>query len=341
MGWKFESWSGDVISTENPIEILIDTTEVIYANFIETDKPQYIVNAQVEGKGNIEISPFGGLFEEGDLMTVEVFPEESWLFFEWIGDLHDLSNPLNFNIDKNTEITAVLIEDNEKIFQAEEAVTSNGSVEVSNRFYTGNGYIKAQTADEFSISWDVYPFESKYYNMGLRYSLEGDQEVKGEFYVNDILTNRIVEFNGTDSLDNWDYTKLITYKLESGKNTIKIVTKDLPGNLYIDFLKIRGDGEFNDPSTDSREIKLSSVKEFKLYPNPGFESVYVLFSLNKEAKIGLSLYNLAGSQILNTYHNYPEGNHKILLLENKLNQGLYFFQMKADEKIFSEKLVIL
>jgi hypothetical protein len=40
-GWEFEGWSGDVTSSDNPVEVLMDSDKTVTATFIDVEAPQF------------------------------------------------------------------------------------------------------------------------------------------------------------------------------------------------------------------------------------------------------------------------------------------------------------
>jgi uncharacterized repeat protein (TIGR02543 family) len=40
-GWEFEGWSGDVTSSDNPVNVLMDSDKTVTATFIDVEAPQF------------------------------------------------------------------------------------------------------------------------------------------------------------------------------------------------------------------------------------------------------------------------------------------------------------
>jgi hypothetical protein len=40
--WQFDSWSGDLVSITNPINVTMDNTKVVTATFVKTNFPIYL-----------------------------------------------------------------------------------------------------------------------------------------------------------------------------------------------------------------------------------------------------------------------------------------------------------
>jgi len=61
-GWKFESWSGDYVGTENPINITVDKEKTLTVKFIQIVKKNYL-------KTSYELSNFDEWFSSDDLFN--------------------------------------------------------------------------------------------------------------------------------------------------------------------------------------------------------------------------------------------------------------------------------
>lgn len=74
----------------------------------ETDPPvsQYnlIVNTSPDEGGSV--TPSSGQYDEDSNVSVTATANEDWEFVEWTGDISSTDNPLSFNIQQNTSITA-------------------------------------------------------------------------------------------------------------------------------------------------------------------------------------------------------------------------------------------
>jgi uncharacterized repeat protein (TIGR02543 family) len=110
-GFLFERWEGAATGSENPIEVVMDTSKTITAVFVENQGPALTLTMTVtpENAGIISDSQKGVYFQ-GDTASVEAMAIEGYSFVRWEGDLIGTDNPSNLLMDSNKAITAVYIE---------------------------------------------------------------------------------------------------------------------------------------------------------------------------------------------------------------------------------------
>lgn len=81
------------------------------------------------------------------------------------------------------------------------------------------------------------------------------------------------------------------------------------------------------------------------YPNPFNRQFNVSFSLPEPNEVRVRLYNILGQQILHSQQSYSAGTHRLVLPSNDLPYdlagGLYILQIKHDEYISEQKVVLL
>ncbi|WP_175402809.1 InlB B-repeat-containing protein [Mangrovivirga cuniculi] len=106
-GFEFESWSGDLVSTDNPLSIKMDNDYNITANF-KSKTNSFTLITQVQGPGSV--TPETKKVVEGETIEVIATPEEGYEFEGWTGDIISTDNPLLVKMDKNIKITATFID---------------------------------------------------------------------------------------------------------------------------------------------------------------------------------------------------------------------------------------
>lgn len=101
--WTFQSWTGDIESTENPVTVEVGGPTQVQGIFqINT----YTINTSVNGTGTVEISPEKNEFDHGEEVTVTATGDPGWRFTDWGGDITSNENPLIFTIGSDTDLTA-------------------------------------------------------------------------------------------------------------------------------------------------------------------------------------------------------------------------------------------
>jgi hypothetical protein len=100
-GSKFDSWSGDVISTEDTIQVTMDASKTIDAEFKKL--PRLFTN--VIGTGNATLDPPqgslpGGFYDIGEVVTLTANPDEGEDFLGWMGDLSTTNTMETITLDE-------------------------------------------------------------------------------------------------------------------------------------------------------------------------------------------------------------------------------------------------
>jgi hypothetical protein len=101
-GYRFGSWSGALSGTSNPTSLLVDANKTLSASFVQ----QYPVNVSTTGSGSVSLSPSGGVYDAGTLVTLTAVPENGGAFLGWSGALSGLANPATLLVDGSKNVTA-------------------------------------------------------------------------------------------------------------------------------------------------------------------------------------------------------------------------------------------
>ena len=106
--YEFINWTGDVESSSNSVDILMDSDKIITANFV---KKKYELKIEVEGKGSVfqeVIKPgIADEYNSGTILKLTAVPVDGWEFVEWQGDIQNKDNPIEITIDKPISIKAI------------------------------------------------------------------------------------------------------------------------------------------------------------------------------------------------------------------------------------------
>ncbi|MEZ4678251.1 MAG: dockerin type I domain-containing protein [Caldilineaceae bacterium] len=109
-GWSFAAWSGDVISTSNPLSLTIDGSTVVTATFVEDVVTDYY-SLTVNIVGNGVVTPTSGSYISGTVVPITATAAVDWSFSGWSGDLGGNANPTSLTLDGNKIITATFTVD--------------------------------------------------------------------------------------------------------------------------------------------------------------------------------------------------------------------------------------
>jgi uncharacterized repeat protein (TIGR02543 family) len=107
-GHRFDSWSGALSGSENPVTIVIDCNKNVTANF---SLVVHTLTLQLSGNGSI--TPGTGTYDyaEGTVVSLTATPRSGWQFDGWTGDVADASSAeTTVTIDSDKTVTARFME---------------------------------------------------------------------------------------------------------------------------------------------------------------------------------------------------------------------------------------
>lgn len=130
-GWEFSGWSGDLVSTDNPANITMDSNKNVTATFTEVTVPQYTLSTNTVGSGAVQANPGGGIYNENTVVELTATPDPGWAFSGWSGDLVSSDNPANITMDSNKNVTATFTEIVVPQYTLATSVSGNGQILLS------------------------------------------------------------------------------------------------------------------------------------------------------------------------------------------------------------------
>jgi len=114
--WVFAGWSGDVTSTDNPLQVTISSPKNIKAKFV---KRKYPLTINIEGQGTVteEIVNTGRTteYDSGTTVRLTAQASEGWEFFEWSGVINSKDLSVQLSIDAAKTVNAVFLRTTYKI----------------------------------------------------------------------------------------------------------------------------------------------------------------------------------------------------------------------------------
>ena len=182
VGYSFTGWTGDVISTSNPVEVDINSAKNITAMF-----DLIVVSLQVdteEGGGVLQEVVSSGRstnYNYGDTVRLTPQPAEGFDFISWSGDHTGEENPLELTLTESKTIQA------------------NFDYELFNRV-VGKWKIRKKTDDKLP-SWYMH---SIIFRRNYSYTINSNVgQTHGNF---DVKSNTEIELEGYGSISNVDLT---------------------------------------------------------------------------------------------------------------------------------------
>ena len=105
-GSAFDSWSGDITSSNNPITITMDADITVIANFVPSLVPQFTLTAITDGNGSVLLNPPGPTYNEGTVVEMTAVADPGSAFDSWSGDITGSANPITITMDADINVTA-------------------------------------------------------------------------------------------------------------------------------------------------------------------------------------------------------------------------------------------
>jgi len=104
----FVGWSGDVVSTDDTVTVVMDGHKKVVATFQAA--PAYDIALWTNGSGQVQFEPPAGPYPEGTVVTLTAMPDPGWSFSHWGGALSSSANPDSLVMDDNKAITATFVQ---------------------------------------------------------------------------------------------------------------------------------------------------------------------------------------------------------------------------------------
>jgi hypothetical protein len=105
-GWSFAGWSGDVVSTTNPLNLVILDDTSLTATFTQDE---YTLMLNVVGSGAVTRDPDQPTYHYDDEVTLTAEADPGWSFAGWSGDVISTANPLDVVVQDHMQLTAQFV----------------------------------------------------------------------------------------------------------------------------------------------------------------------------------------------------------------------------------------
>lgn len=102
-GYQFTDWSGDVSGASNTTTVTMNSDKSVTANFSVIT---YTLTTSTNGDGSVTLSPTGGVYEEGTVVTLTAVPDSGNKFVNWTGATSGTSNTTTVTVDSHKSVTA-------------------------------------------------------------------------------------------------------------------------------------------------------------------------------------------------------------------------------------------
>ncbi len=106
-GFSFTGWGGALSGTANPATLVVDANKSVTASF--TQIPQFTLTVSPSTGGSVTLSPPGGTYPAGTVVTLTAVPAAGFSFTGWSGALSGTANPATLVVDGNKTVTAAFV----------------------------------------------------------------------------------------------------------------------------------------------------------------------------------------------------------------------------------------
>ena len=101
-GWAFTGWSGALTGATNPTTLTMNGHRLVTANFTRL----YDLGVQASSGGHVDLSPPGGTYLEGTVVSLGAVPDPGYAFTGWSGALTGTTNPATLTMNSDRNVTA-------------------------------------------------------------------------------------------------------------------------------------------------------------------------------------------------------------------------------------------
>jgi uncharacterized repeat protein (TIGR02543 family) len=109
-GYVFAGWSGAATGTSPSVSILMDAAKSVTATFSEVQTETFTLSTSTTGaQGSISLSPAGGVYDAGTVVTVTAVAGSSSEFNSWSGAITGSVNPQTIVMNSNKSVNADFI----------------------------------------------------------------------------------------------------------------------------------------------------------------------------------------------------------------------------------------
>ncbi|GAB4408083.1 MAG: hypothetical protein OHK0039_10990 [Bacteroidia bacterium] len=272
--------------------VYVDELRLIYGSA----PTQYTLTVNAVN-GSVGLSPTGGTYASGTVVSLTATPNSGYQFTGWSGDASGTSNPLSITMNSNKTVTANFTQQSASScrFQAESAALAGTFVSTTYPGYDGTGYADGldQTGDK--ITWTLNGIAAGSYDIRFRYSICNTQQnfvyINGSPYNGGdarLVFSDNITSPGCGNASDWEFVVIPNKALSAG-HTIE-VRKDW-GYTPIDYLELvpAGTGRLAAPAASLLTVGIS--------PNPGSGIVMVSVEGAYEGPADIQVHTLDGRAI--------------------------------------------
>jgi uncharacterized protein YneR len=175
--WEFSAWSGDLSGTTNPESITMNSDKTVTATFTEVP-PTYTLTVNIVGSGSVDLTPSGGVYDEGTVVSLQANPDSDWEFSAWSGDLSGTTNPESITMNSDKTVTATFTKIPPKNTVLTVIVSGSGSTTPSQGLHSYEEGTEVNVIATADAGWmfDHWILDSVYVGSANRYTVTMDSD---------------------------------------------------------------------------------------------------------------------------------------------------------------------
>ena len=214
LGYAFESWSGDVTSTDNPLSVKVDSNMNLTVNYIAVDT--YSVTASTQ---NASVNFADSTVNTGTEIELSVVPDSAYAFVNWTdanGDTISSEASFTLTVDKDYQLTANTV----RLYTLTAVFPKGGSVVPMEGIYNEGTEVEVEASASFGYTFTGWSGDASGMDEVITVTMDSDKEVIASFKEAYMLTLNSDSQKGTvDQESGWyiqDTTITITATAKEG-----------------------------------------------------------------------------------------------------------------------------
>ncbi|GAB3198203.1 hypothetical protein GCM10027293_14460 [Pontibacter aydingkolensis] len=361
-------WDATNLPYTYTLDDVNDITTIVPANVgvgkitVANNQPAtYQLTTTVVGEGSL--STIGGVYTDGETVTVTAIPASGWLFSGWSGAATGTTNPVTITMDNNKALTATFVAEgsgggNGSSPTVQIKATDNATVGMCSfdgalrTTGTGGDVINLPNTAGKGINWKVEAPAAGSYTLKWSYAGGGSSAAEtAKVLINGSTVLASVTFPKPKDSKTYAVTTPVSVQLEKGVNEIRLEVLESLAFADIEWIEVTGESTM---VTDcANPIGYSSVvagtkkdagnkgRSIKALPNPASDNVTFEVTLAKSEKAKISLYNVNGVRVaVAANQQFSAGTTQVSFKTSGLKAGVYMYAIESDGGVVKGKLVI-
>lgn len=302
-----------------------------------------VVNVTIVGQGSVRIEPSGGIYDQGQELTLIAMAAPEYNFGQWSGDISGTADTLVFTLDSTTSVTAAFVPDttvskDSTRIEAEDMILTGGYIFTRLTGASNGKVIVAGSSTSFSTASYTFTGDSGNYLAHVNYFDQTTDSATYKLLINGVpfgtwLGNKAVSKN--------EFVVKTVYNLPLKAGDKIQLQSDRSGTEYgmIDYLDLIKSPWILVGIKPTRV--LASGVSVKCIPNPLSSKGEIEFYIEEPTTVRIDIFDLQGRYIRNICNgSYESGTHYVGIERGVLSDGIYIIRTMAEKRIISQKLIV-